>query len=247
MKKNLLTTMAILCAFVFGGMFTSCTTSDDNPSSTESVDPIAKKLCKEKTWFDQGNVEALNSVWAYTFNSDGTMMCSGLSKFGDPDQLIGLHFDGKWKEIKDYKDPYKVVNDKVRCYAVELKMKSLCIDDDDEVEIEDAPIYKDTLLVQYKGGEMKLVMTSDIERYIGEEGDLWGAVKAAVPVSKISEQDIIDSCIELVSNLSDEQVEDILGNLDDEEIDYLIEILEVLSGEDFSDLIKGDDDAEENQ
>ena len=118
MKKNLLTTMAILCAFVFGGMFTSCTTSDDNPSSTESVDPIAKKLCKEKTWFDQGNVEALNSVWAYTFNSDGTMMCSGLSKFGDPDQLIGLHFDGKWKEIKDYKDPYKVVNDKVRCYAV---------------------------------------------------------------------------------------------------------------------------------
>ena len=244
MKKNLLTTMAILCAFVFGGMFTSCTTSDDNPSSTESVDPIAKKLCKEKTWFDQGNVEALNSVWAYTFNSDGSIMTSGLSKFGDPDQLIGMHFKGIWKAINDYNDPYEVVNSNVRCYAVELKMTQLCIDDGDEIDIDDAPVYKDTLLVQYKGGEMKLVMTSDIERYIGEEGDLWGAVKAAVPVSKITDQDIIDSCIELVSNLSDEQVEDILGNLDDEEIDYLIEILEVLSGEDFSDIIKDDDEEE---
>ena len=255
MKKNLLTTMAILCAFVFGGMFTSCSTSDDNPSgSSQSVDPIAKKLCKEKTWFDQGNVEALNSVWAYTFNSDGTMMCSGLSKFGDPDQLIGLHFDGKWKEIKDYKDPYKVVNDKVRCYAVELKMKSLCIDDDEEVEIEDAPIYKDTLLVQYKGGEMKLVMASDIERYLGTEtvattrstvSDLWELVKAAVAVGAITEEQLIETCIEFISNLDDEKVDEILGYLTDEDIEDLIAILEELTGEDLSDLIKGDDDAEE--
>ena len=243
MKKNLLTTMAFSCAFVLGGLFTSCTSSDDNPSPSVK-DPVFEKLCKENTWFDQVNIEALNSVWAYTFNSDGSIMTSGLSKFGDPDQLIGMHFKGIWKAINDYNDPYEVVNSNVRCYAVELKMTQLCIDDGDEIDIDDAPVYKDTLLVQYKGSEMKLVMTSDIERYIGEEGDLWGAVKAAVPVSKISEQDIIDSCIELVSNLSDEQVEDILGNLNDEEIDYLIEILEVLSGEDFSDIIKDDDEEE---
>lgn len=242
MKKNLLTTMVILCAFVFGGMFTSCTTSDDNPSSTESVDPIAKKLCKGKTWIEQGDMEALNSMWAYTFNSDGSMMVSGLSKYGDPDVLIGMHFDGKWKAIKDYEDPNKAVNSNVRCYAVELKMKQICFDGENDIDIDDAPIYKDTLLVQYQGGKMTFLMTSDIERYLGEEevSDIWGLVKPVIAIGDISEQDIIDSCIEYINNLDEDEIEEILGNLDDEDIKELIETLEVLTGEDFSDIIKGD-------
>lgn len=253
MKKNLLTTIAISCAIALGGMFTSCS-RDDNPSSSDVKDPIAAKLIKEKTWVDTGNVKALNSIWAYTFNNDGTMMCSGLSKFGDPDQIITMDFFGKWKEIKNYKDPYSVVNSNVRCYAVELYMKDFSIDDED-VDISDAPVYKDTLLVQYKGNEMKLVMTSDIERYIGSQSKastrstasgLWSVVQAAIPADMITEDQLVETCIEIISNMSDEEIADVLSKLTDEDIEELLEIMEALTGMDCSEYISDDDEEENN-
>ena len=251
MKKNLLTSMAILCAFVLGGLFTSCSTNDDNPSVPKVEDPIAKKLCKEKTWIDKDNVEVQNGLWAYTFNEDGTMLVSGLTKFGDPDQIITLNFTGKWKPATNYKDPYKVVNSNVRPYAVELKLTDLSIDGE-VVKIDDPIIYKDTLLVEYKGDEIKLCMASDIKRYLGEDAkattrgtvsDLWSLVKAAVAAGVISEEELVATCIEFISNMSEDEVEAILSNLTDEDIDELLAILEELTGEDFSDIIvDGDDD-----
>ena len=155
MKKNLLTTMALLCAFVLGGVFTSCSSNDDNPSGSSTLlDPIAKKLCREKTWIDKDNIAVQNSLWAYTFNEDGTIQISGLTKFGDPDQLISLNFSGRWKPVYDYKDNYNVVNSNVRPYAVELRLNDFSIDGE-ETKIDDPTIYKDTLLVEYKNGEIK--------------------------------------------------------------------------------------------
>ena len=145
MKKNLLTTMALLCAFVLGGVFTSCSSNDDNPSGSSTLlDPIAKKLCREKTWIDKDNLAVQNSLWAYTFNEDGTIQISGLTKFGDPDQLISLNFSGRWKPVYDYKDNYNVVNSNVRPYAVELRLNDFSIDGE-ETKIDDPTIYKDTL------------------------------------------------------------------------------------------------------
>lgn len=248
MKKNLLTTMAISCAFVLGGMFTSCTTSDDNPSS-KVEDPITQKLCQEKAWIDKDNVAVQNSLWAYTFNENGKIQISGLTKFGDPDQLLTINFSGKWKAINNYKDPYKVVNSNVRCYAVQLKLKDFSIDDE-EVKIDDPTIYKDTLLVEYRDGKMKLCMASDIQRYFDSakastrstESDLWGLVKAATPASAISEEELIETCIEAISNLSEDEITAIISSITDEDIQELIDVLEALTGEDYSDLFTDDDD-----
>ena len=251
MKKNLLTTMALLCAFVLGGVFTSCSSNDDNPSGSSTLlDPIAKKLCREKTWIDKDNIAVQNSLWAYTFNEDGTIQISGLTKFGDPDQLISLNFSGRWKPVYDYKDNYNVVNSNVRPYAVELRLNDFSIDGE-ETKIDDPTIYKDTLLVEYKNGEIKLCMASDIQRYLGDDAkattrgtvsDLWSFVKAAVAAGAITEEELIETCIEYISNLSEDEIENILSNLTDEDIEEVLAILEELTGEDYSAIINDDDD-----
>lgn len=250
MKKNLFTTLAISCAFVLGGMFTSCSGLEDNPivPIEEVTDFVAEKLCQEKTWIDRNNIVVQNGLWVYTFNEDGTILISGLTKFGDPDQLLNVNFSGNWKPVTDYKDNYNVVNSNVSCYAVELKLYSFYIDEEEFI-VDDPTIYKDTLLVEYKGGEIRLCMASDIKRYLdhkvstrGTESDLWSLVKVAVAAGMISEEELIETCVEIISNLSEEEINEILINLTDEDIQELIAIMEELTGEDYSDIIKGDAD-----
>ena len=256
MKKNLLTTVVLTCAFVLSGVFTSCTANEDSPivpiEPVEEVDPVAQVLCDGQTWLDRNNIVAQNGLWVYSFEEDGTIMISGLTKFGDPDQLLYVNFSGTWKAVSDYKDEYNVVNSNVRCYAVELKLTSFGVDEEDIV-VEDPTIYKDTLLVEYKGGEIRLCMASDIQRYLNQANaatrstvsDLWSLVKAAVSVGLISEEELVQTCVEIISNLSDEEVAAIISNLTDEDINDLIAILEELTGEDYSDLILGKDEGDD--
>ena len=102
MKKNLLTTVVLTCAFVLSGVFTSCTANEDSPivpiEPVEEVDPVAQVLCDGQTWLDRNNIVAQNGLWVYSFEEDGTIMISGLTKFGDPDQLLYVNFSGTWKE-----------------------------------------------------------------------------------------------------------------------------------------------------
>jgi hypothetical protein len=216
------------------------------------MDPVAQVLCKGQTWLDRNNIVAQNGLWVYSFNEDGTIMISGLTKFGDPDQLLYVNFSGNRKPVSDYKDDYQVVNSNVRCYAVELRLTDFGIDNEEVIVV--APtIYRDTLLVEYKGGDIRLCMASDIQRYLNQANaatrstvsDLWSLVNAAVAAGMISEEELVETCVEIISNLSDEEVAAIISNLTDEDINDLIAILEELTGEDYSDLILGKDEGDD--
>ena len=226
-----------------------CAFTSENLLAKAGGEVAATKIEQEMApYFQKAGLTAQNTYT--TFNEDGTIQISGLTKFGDPDQLISLNFSGRWKPVYDYKDNYNVVNSNVRPYAVELRLNDFCIDGE-ETKIDDPTIYKDTLLVEYKNGEIKLCMASDIQRYLGDDAkattrgtvsDLWSLVKAAVAAGAITEEELIETCIEYISNLSEDEIENILSNLTDEDIEEVLAILEELTGEYYSAIINDDDD-----